>query len=302
MRTTTLRWGLLGLVVVAGAVGRDARAAALRWKFKPGETLHYVTDQKTVTAVKGGGLDVKTTLTQTIDMSWAVKSVAPDETAEMTQTIDRVRTKIESAFGAFEYDSQAEKAPEGPIAASLVPLLKALVGAQFAFKISPQGELTDIRVPEQVTKALREAGPAGGAAGMFSEDGLKNMIAESSLALPKDDLAKGKSWTRQTKIPTPPVGSMTLDKTYTYDGPDPAAGSGVDKVSLDTKIGIELAPGAPSDFKITSQEGKGTFLFDTAAGRIVNSTVTEKVETLVTVQKTEITQTRDTSTTMKLVK
>jgi hypothetical protein len=137
---------------------------------------------------------------------------------------------------------------------------------------------------------------------MFSEDGLKNMIAESSLALPKDDLTRGRSWTRQTKVPTPPVGAMTLDKTYTYEGPVPAAGAGVDKVTLDTKIDIELAPGANNDFKIKSQEGKGTFLFDTAAGRIVDSTVTEKVETQVTVQKTEITQIHDTSTTMKLVK
>ncbi len=109
-------------------------------------------------------------------------------------------------------------------------------------------------MPDQVTKALREAGPAGGAAGMFSEDGLKNMIAESSLALPKDDLTKGRSWTRQTKVPTPPVGAMTLDKTYTYEGPDPQAGPNLDKVTLDTKIGIELAPVANSDPKIKAPQ------------------------------------------------
>jgi hypothetical protein len=300
MRTSTLRWGLLGLLVMAAGV-RDARAVTLRWKFKEGETLHYVMDQKTVTAVKANNLDIKTTLTQKIDMSWIVKGVN-DGTADMVQTIDRVRTKIESPVGgAFEFDSSSKDEPKGPIGASLGPLLRALVGAQFSFKMSPQGELSDIKVPEQVTKALREAGAAGGGAGMFSEEGLKNMITESSLGLPAEDLEKGKSWTRQSKVPIPPVGAMTLDKTFTYEGPDPKAGPKIETIGLDTRIGIETTPGNQIELKIKSQEGKGSFLFDNAAGRIIDSNVTVKVDTLITVQNMEIVQSNETSTMMKLV-
>src|SRR5690242_15955966 len=48
---SALRWGLVGLVL-AGMGGPAARGATLRWKFRPGETLHYVMDQKTVTTAK----------------------------------------------------------------------------------------------------------------------------------------------------------------------------------------------------------------------------------------------------------
>src|SRR5262249_10693052 len=148
----------------------------------------------------------------------------------LTQTLDRIRTKIDSSLGTFEYDSKSDKPPEGAIAAGVVPTLKALVGATFRYKMSPQGELSDVQVPEGLLKALREAGPMGNV-GMFSEQGLKNMINESSLALPKEDLVKGKSWTRKATIPAPPVGTLTLDKTYTCEGP----GDGGEKIGLQVK-------------------------------------------------------------------
>ena len=161
IRYSAMRRGLLGLVVLTVTAGpANVGAATLRWKFKPGETLRYAMEQKTVTTLKVPGQQLETTLTQTIDLSWAVKDVAADGTADVSWTIDRMRTRIESAIGAFAYDSKDEKVPEGPVAAALVPTLKVLVGAQFPFKINPQGELSDVKVPEKVAQVLRDAGPA----------------------------------------------------------------------------------------------------------------------------------------------
>ena len=282
-----------------GAATAPARAAApvLRWKFTEGDAFHYQMDQKTVTQVKGPNQDIKTTVTQTIDTTWSVLSVDKDSgTASMTQTIDRVRTKIEFPFGAFEYDSKSEKPPEGPLAAGIVPTLKALVGSRFQYKMSPQGELSDVRVPEGLIKALKEAGPASSNVGMFSEDGLKNMINESSLVLPKD-AEKDKPWTRQTKIPSPPIGTMLLDKTYTYTGPDKEG----DKITLDVKVSLEPDPKSNFDIKLGNQEGKGTFYFDSKSGRVASSTVTEKIDMVIKVMNAEVNQSTDMSTTMKLL-
>ncbi len=307
MRTTmfsALRWGLLGLVVLAVG-GPSAGAATMRWKFKVGENLHYAMEQKTVTTANLNGQEVKTTWNQTTNMTWSVKNVDDQGTADVTQTFDRLRSKIESAFGAFEYDSKAEKEPEGPIAAGIVPLLKALVGAQFSFKMSPQGELSDVRVPEGVAKALREAGAgaAGGGAGAgpFSEEGLKNMIVQSSLALPKEDLTKGATWTRTTKAPTPPIGTLVIDKTYGYEGPDEQAGGHVEKIGLVSKIDLEPAPDSKITAKIKSHEGKGSFDFDNDAGRVIRSHVTEKMEMVMNIMNTDVKQNIDTTTDMKLI-
>ncbi len=296
-------WRVLAIAsavaLTLGSGPAPARAAepVLRWKFTEGETLHYQMVQKTVTQVKGPNRDIKTTVTQTIDTTWSVLSVEKGSgTGSLTQTIDQVRTRIENPFGNFEYDSKSDKAPEGPLAAAIVPTLKALVGAKFRYKMSPQGELGDIQVPDGLLKALKEAGGDASNVGMFSEDGLKNMIHESSLVLP-DDARKDKPWTRQTKIPSPPIGTMLLDKTYTYTGPEQDG----DKITLDVKVALEPDPKSNLDIKVVKQEGKGTFYFDSKAGRVSSSNVTEKIDMLIKVMNAEINQSTDMSTTMKLI-
>ncbi len=302
IRDSAMRKGLLVLVVLTVTTGSaSVEATTLRWKFKPGETLRYAMEQKRVTTLKVPGQELKTTLSQTIDLSWAVKGVAADGTADVSWTIDRMQTRIESQLGTFAYDTKDEKVPEGPVAAALVPTLKVLIGAQFPFKINPQGELSEVKVPEKVVQALRDAGPAAsGSNSTFSEEGLKNMIIQSSLGLPAGDIAEGKTWSKQTKIPSPPIGAMTLDMTFTYLGPDPKAAN-IEKVGLATKIGVEPQADANVQFQIDAQEVKGDFSFDNTAGRVVNSEMLEKLETTATFMTMKIQQIIDTKTTMKLV-
>jgi hypothetical protein len=298
-----LRCGLPGLLALAVAGGPSARAATLRWKFKPGETLHYVMDQKTLTTYDTKDRQLKVTQNQTIDMRWTVKSVGADGVAEMAQTIDRIRTKIDAPPTPFEFDSKDPKEPQSAAGAAMVPILKALVGAEFSFKMNPQGELSDVKVPPQLLQTIRSLAPPGApATAMGSEEGLKNMITESSLALPRGDNAEGTTWTRQTEVPTPPLGKMKVEKTYTFLGPDPTAGPDVHRIGLVSKLELQPTPGADISVKIKSQDTKGTFLFNNAEGRITNSEVSEKIATEVSAMGNQFTQNVETSTSMKLVK
>ncbi len=305
MRTrarTAWRRSLLGwmvLVALGGPAATAVPAATLRWKLKPGETLRYVMEQMTETSDKAGAQESKVTLSQTINWGWAVKEVGPDGVADLNLTIDRIRTKIASPIGVFAYDSDDKQEPQGLIAAGLVPFLKALVGAPFTVKMSPQGELSDVKIPERLLQAIREAGPAGGGgANIFSEEGLRSMITEVSLALPKEDLGKGKSWTRRIKIPSP-FGDTTVEKVYTYQGPDPSAGPDVERIDLETKVETPPPPEGAA-FKINALERKGTFFFDNAAGRLARSQLAETMEAVLTINKIEITQRNNATTTMKL--
>lgn len=295
--TARARW-VFGAAVVFALGGHPVSAdvPSLKWKFTPGETLHYRMEQKTVTELKSNGQNIKTTVNQITDTTWVVKSVDDAGKAQMTQTIDRLQTKIESPFALFEYDSKADKAPEGAIAAGVVPTLKALAGSTFEYAMSPQGEPTDVKVPDGLIKALKEAGPTAGGVGMFSEDGLKNMIHESSLILPTKDLDK--PWVRQTKIPSPPIGTMVVDKTYKLDGP----AEGAEKISLRMKVSLDPEAKSEIQIKIGEQSGEGSFFFDNKAGRVVKSTVSQKIKMLFTVPGGgEVPQSTDTSTTMTLV-
>jgi hypothetical protein len=287
----------LGVAAAQPAHGADA----LRWKFKPGETLRYTMVQETSQGMKTMGQEFKTSLKQTVDLHWSVKNVASDGVAELSQTIDRVRTKVEGPGNSFDYDSQGGKEPEGQIASLLTPLLKALVGAEFTFKMSGRGELSDIKVPQKLLDSLRQAGPAATAGGMFSEEGMKNLISQSSLTLPEAALEKGKSWTQQAKVPVPMLGNMVMDKTYTFDGPSPKD-SGLFQILLTTKVTLEPAADSKIAVKITSQQGTGDFAFDPQAGRVVSSRVNDKLQMSLSVMGQDLEQSTDTVTTMTLAK
>jgi hypothetical protein len=312
---SALRWGLLGLgLMLAGTGPTAAHGASLRWKFKPGEMLHYTMDQKTVTTAKlPGGQELKTSLSQAIEMTWTVKGVDENGTADLVQTLDKIRDQVEAPVGSYLYDSKDAKEPEGLLAATRVPLFKALLGAPIAFKMSALGEPSDVRVPDKVGQALRDLGPAAAAAGaMFSEEGLKEMITQSSLILPKDDLAEGKSWTRQTKNGVPSLGTVVIDATYKYEGPAPGASPDAVKIGLVTKVDIQPAEAEPnaSGLKIRSQKSQGTYIFDTAAGHVLDSNLSDLIDVGATLKvgqgagarDLELNQSTETTTIRKLVK
>jgi hypothetical protein len=285
----------------AAAVQPTHGAETLRWKFKPGETLRYTMVQEMSQGMKAMGQEIKSSVKQTIDLHWSVQNVDGDGVAELSQTIDRIRTKVEAPGSSFDYDSQGGKEPEGQNVSPLIPLLKAQVGAEFTFKMSGRGELSDIKVPQKLLDSLRQAGPLANAGGMFSEEGLKNMISQSSLMLPEQTLEKGKSWTHQGKVPVPMLGTMVIDKSYTFDGPSPME-AGLDQILLDTKMTLEPAADSNVAVKITSQKGTGEFTFDPQAGRVVSSRVKDKLQMSLSAMGQELEQSTDTLTTMTLAK
>ena len=282
--------------------GSEARAEVLRWKFKAGEKLAYKLDQKTVTTMKVMGQEVKTTLSQTINMHWDVKSVTPEGDAQVAQTIDRFQTRVESPFVPFEFDSNDKKDPEGQIANVMVPLLRSMVGAEFSMIMKSNGELTDVKIPEKLLATIKNAGPAAAAGGgMFSEEGMKTMLSQSSLSFPDESLEKGKGWTRQSKIPAPPLGTMTLDKTYTYQGPD-STNPNLISIDLATKVTLDAAANPEVAIKIKSQNGKGSFSFNKETGHIESSGIKDTMVMSISAMNQSFDQITETETSMKLDK
>src|SRR5262245_56181043 len=93
------------VAIACAMIGQSAFGAdVLRWKFQAGETLRYTMVQETTQGMKAMGQEFKTSLNQTVDLHWSVKTVSSDGVADLGQTIDRVRTKVEGPGGAFEFD------------------------------------------------------------------------------------------------------------------------------------------------------------------------------------------------------
>jgi hypothetical protein len=275
-RPRFLASGRLVVASLAVAVGLQAEARAdapLRWKFKAGETVHYNLIQKTDTTMKlADGRTGGSKVSQNSDIRWTVESVSADGVAELTQTIDRIRVRMDSVTGQppFEYDSASdEPLPKGALATGLAPVFKALAGLKCTLVMDPRGEIREVRIADSVVESL-EKSFKGGLGHLFSKEALKNMVGQSSLVLPEAAVEKGKTWAEKSETASPQLGTMITDKTYTFQGAEADDPSRV-RIDLDAKTTLKPIAGSQIEFEMKKQDGKGTFVFDTAKGRIISS-------------------------------
>ena len=139
-----------------------------------------------------------------------------------------------------------------------------LVGAEFAFKMDPRGEISDIKLPEKMLAMLRGEGEPAGAQGQFSEAGLKNMIAQMGLILPEGPVEAGATWARKARSPPAPTARPGRSSR-----PTPIGGPRAAPEAIDLTIQFDpLKPDPNIPVTIKTQESRGRFAFDNAAGRI----------------------------------
>jgi hypothetical protein len=250
----------------------------------------------------GSGFESSVVMSQVVDLHWKVKALSDDGSAEVAQAVDRIRFRIDGAGGpsAFEFDSDAKQPPppDGPIAAQLAPLLKALVNAEFTFKATARGEITDVRLPENLMELVRQANPAGGDT-VFSDEGIKNLVVQVGLALPEEPRRRGETWTRRSTRPLPPLGAMTIDRTFTFEGEDAAPGRV--RLALASTMAIQPDPALGVKVKVERQGGKGVYVFDPGRGRLVSSHVEEELATTLSDATQSVGQSTRTVTDVKLL-
>jgi len=307
VETRITRFVVLAGLLVGGATafGQDSETAksAPRWRFKPGEVVHYVMTQETSNASRPeGGRAMTNTMSQTIDLRWTVETVSPDGVAKLTQTIDRVRAKIanEDQPAPFLFDSAgaplSKEDEADPFAARVVPLLKALVGAEFRFTMTARGEIDDVTISDKLRQAISQANPAAGDAAV-SDEGLKNLIAQATLVLPR--AGAGESWTQKTEVPLPSLGTLTMNRTFTDEGPE-SPGSSIHKINLKTEVTHEASEQSPLEMAIADQKGTGLYRFDVEAGRVVSARVDDSMTLTLSAGGQRIEQTTTSKTTIEM--
>jgi hypothetical protein len=263
---------LAAVAVLWSVAARSDAQEPLRWKFAQGQKLDYnmVTDMK---MTGDGGMN--TSVRQEMDMTWDVQEVKADGDAVIRQKFDRIRTKMSSPFGAFEYDSQSNEAPAGAGAT-----VKALTEGAFVVTMSARGEVKDVQVPEEMVTALKNS--PGGTSELASSEGLKKMITQAALILPEGPPKQGEEWKTKVPIPNPMPVNQTVETTYTYEGTKDVEGTTFALIRPEMKIEFgppeAKADGAAAekpqlDINVSEQSSKGEVLFDAAAGRLHSSEV-----------------------------
>ncbi len=130
-----------------------------------------------------------------------------------------------------------------------------------------------------------------GGADAFSQEALKEFVTTSSPpAFPEGAIEPGKTWSPKPNRMPLPIGTLVLERSFTYQGPDPKDPNLV-QISMDGKVSLEPAPNVT--VKVRSQDGKGTLTFDKQNGRLISSRGNQKTDMVIAFMGQEIDQTTD---------
>jgi Family of unknown function (DUF6263) len=278
----------VGMFVIAAtflAAGQVRAEKVLRWKFTAGEKTRYVMKMEMTQAMNVGGNAIDIKMTQTMDMTWTVDSVAADGVATMSQTIDRMRMEMASqgpAAMTMKLDSEDKKKPEG-LAAILAPVFDGMVGKPVAMKVTPRGEISDMKIPKEMLDAFKKVPGAEQMGGAFSEDGFKQMTTQGMLSLPEKAVADGATWTSASESKNPILGKQKMTTDYTYQGTETRDGQELEKIATKLTMKFEPPADAPAKVEVKDQDTKGMILFDGVKGRISESSSKSKMKMEITV-------------------
>jgi len=285
MSLTRLVCACAALLVCFG----PAQAEDLKWKFKSGENLEYVLSRAVDGAINLSGSDIAFKLGMTFDTTWKPTAVAGDGTADVSLTVDRIQVVMDSPlFGRMAYDSNDPKEPEGPVWQQMKPVMTNMLGNAFTLKISPQGEVSEIKLPEPLAEAIKkqEVGENrrqgfGIGGNSFNEKGIKELIAKAVLPLPKD-AKPDTTWTQVFENDIPGMGKQTSETTFSIGEPEKQDGKELATIAASTEVLFEPVEEPRADLEIVEQEASAKFLFDATAGRLVKADGTDKTEMSIT--------------------
>jgi len=266
---------------------------ALRWKFKVGEKLDYTMVQDMTMSASGGPIPaMNSTMRQEMNMTWDVQGV--DEKsgeAVIKQKFDRVKMKMTTPVGGFDYDSKSDTPPTG-LGAMIAPMYKAMTEGEFEITMTARGEVKDVKVPEQVLTALKNSPGAAQMGDIATAEGFKKMISQGALVLPEKSPTKGDTWKTKVEMKNPAVGMQTVETTYRYEGTKEDKGTTFAVIKPDLKMEFEnkaaeggATPGQPQQpgpqqqlkMNIKDQSSSGEVLFNIKAGRLASTVLNQKV-------------------------
>ncbi|GAC1474876.1 MAG: hypothetical protein NVSMB9_26100 [Isosphaeraceae bacterium] len=296
-RQPWLKLGLLALLILGADDPAATEKAALRWKFKEGETLRYEFFQRNEIKIRAGDKETENKTELTIDMSWKVKEVASDGAASILLKIDRARVVIQSGPQKTLYDSNDREASNDPASQILNTVYRAAVGQDYALKVDSRGKVVEATVPSKVTEALRGSPFLAAADGgsVLSDKGLKNMFAQIIPVFPEHKVAQGDSWKLDLELPVKPLGMKMVFNNV-------LSSLDATRAKVSAKVDISLIPEPDISFqvKVKNQSGNGTFLHDEKLGHLTESSIKQTVTLTLEFMKKEIEQVIHVDETMKL--
>ncbi len=284
---------LVGLAVTAAFAHPARGETLLRWKLEKGHKSRFVMAQEMQMTMVVRENPILITSSSTMEADWEVTEVDDQGVATMTQTVDRIRMKLQGAQGVMmEYDSESDEKPEG-MAAMMIPMLEAMVGKPCATKLDAQGNVLEMELPQGLAESVTQIPGRAGLGDMFSEEGMKRM-AEIAV-FPKEPVNPGDTWSRVATIENPVTGDMTVASAFRYVGKETVDGRELEKIAME--ITMSVGEGGTATVSISDQSSEGLTYFDNVLGRFVRGEATSKMTMQISILGQEMKQEIESTTT-----
>lgn len=292
----------LALVLAPLLVSPAHGQTTLRLKFKKDQTNAYVMVQEMKMTMMGPMGPINMTMKQTVDMAMTAEDVKDDGSARVKTKFNKVTMEMKGLpTGDIEIDSSKDELPDNPLAKMMGGLIKTMGRAEFSATMSPRGEISEMKIPDDLIKEFQALPGSAQMGDFFSEKGLKNLMGHSGLVMPLQAVKKGDTWSQKVSVKMP-FGKIDTEMKYTYQGPETVEGKTLEKISFVPHMTVEPDANAPFAMKVTDQKGDGTMYFDPEAGRLQEMRLNQTTEMSVTVANMNIGQKMDQSVSMKLKK
>lgn len=198
----------------------------LKLRLKPGQKygIRVITDQKISQTMQEQ--EQKIDYLTDMGMGFEVLAVDADGTASVKITYQTIRAKMSGPMGLIEYDSTEPDAAAGgddPATQMIGQMFAGMVGQSFVMKVNPRGKVVEVKGFKEMMQQMAEKIGGDDAAkneeikeflkNFLSEDKVKMMGSNMSLAFPSQPVGIGDSWTDKE---TMSVGfPIEIDNTYT---------------------------------------------------------------------------------------
>lgn len=294
---TTVPWIVIAILAVATSAQAQKQ---FRWKFAEGDGYRVKVVQDVTQTVAIGNQTIEIPAKITMSLTWQVASVEDDGTADISQTVDQVTMNltIPGVSKDVKYDSSSKDEPTA-VLAPIAEVIQPLIGVEFRQQMDTSGRVLKVTVPDGAFKGL-ESDPT--LKQFFSGESFKQTIAKASPVFPVEAIEKGHTWKNKATQKSP-LGSVTFDSAYTYDGEQKRNDKALDKFSVALTMAIEANGNSRgTKVEITKQDTKGTMWFDQSEGFLTESTLRQSISMKVTSGDTVVDQTVTNVMTMTVVK
>lgn len=285
----------LALILLCGGADEDTQTSegrVLDWKFTEGRALHLLSDEKRRVEELGDNARLIGDYSNLTDFQWVIEKVNEDGSAQIKQTIERLRLRAEAPQGNVEYDSSDPATHQGQ-GQQVHASLGKLVGGSFTYNLTPAGDVSAVEPTEELTARFEDA-PIP-MRGIISSKMLAYMIPMmrfSDRPIPKDG-----AWVKTITLPEMPIGTRTSEATYTLGPIVEQDGVKLQQIDITEKpnfVPKQQQPGV--SFQLKDVTRSGTALFNTEEGQLVSRTQEESF-TIVVDAGPNHTEQRSTSTT-----